>query len=86
MIFKQKIEWVIFDIELGWHLKCQPGRDARKVRTFQAKKKKDTVSRGGKKPSSIRKTKRMSDCSVTIYGRQTENKDKNIAAMSQCIL
>lgn len=58
----------------------------KKSENISGKKKKDTVSRGGKKPSSIRKTKRMSDCSVTIYGRQTENKDKNIAAMSQCIL
>lgn len=40
MIFKQQIEGVIFDIELEGYLKCQPGRDARRVRTFQAKKKK----------------------------------------------
>ena len=87
MIFKQKIEWVIFDIELGWHLKCQPGRDARKVRTFQAKKKKKTLwAEEEKKTSSIRKTKRTSDGNVTIYGRLMENKDKNIAAMSQCIV
>ena len=55
MIFKQKIEGVIFDIELEGCLKCQPGKDARRVRTFQAKKRakqqqqqKTTVSRGGR--------------------------------------
>lgn len=57
VIFKQQIEGVIFDIELEGYLKCQPGRDARRVRTFQAKKKKKakqqqqqktTVSRGGR--------------------------------------
>ena len=73
MIFKQKIEWVIFDIELGWHLKCQPGRDARKVRTFQGKKKKKTLWAEEEK-------------NQVVLGGLTENKDKNIAAMSQCIL
>ena len=54
--------------------------------SWQKKKKKTLWAEEEKKTSSIRKTKRTSDCNVTIYGRLMENKDKNIAAMSQCIV
>lgn len=51
MIFKQQIEGVIFDIELEGYLKCQPGIDVRRVRTFQAKKKKGKNNNNKKNPT-----------------------------------
>lgn len=52
MILSQKTECVVFDIELEGYLKFQPGRDGRRVRTFEVKK---AVCAEEQKPSHVRK-------------------------------